>query len=119
MGSSKRYAHRYDRLMDERTLQRIAADSPLQTLSPKELQSEALPVTRDPAAQGVQGVGAIRTARRAGRCRGRRLERPRLRHPVPGRWRGDALLGVVERRHPGCVNGRRASPPYPEGRRIG
>ena len=49
MGSSKRYAHRYDRLMDERTLQRIAADSPLQTLSPKELQSEVLPVTRDPA----------------------------------------------------------------------
>ena len=49
MGSSKRYAHRYDRLMDERTLQRIAADSPLQTLSPKERQVDSLPVTRDPA----------------------------------------------------------------------
>lgn len=34
--------------MDERILQRIAAEFPLQTLTPAELQSELLPVTRDP-----------------------------------------------------------------------
>ena len=48
MGSSKRYAHHYDRLMDNRTLERIAADGPLQTLTPKELRADSLPVTRDP-----------------------------------------------------------------------
>ncbi|WP_457098510.1 hypothetical protein [Microbacterium sp. P5_E9] len=48
MGSSKRYAHHYDRLMDNRTLERIAAEGPLQTLTPKELRADSLPVTRDP-----------------------------------------------------------------------
>ncbi|MGN6221669.1 MAG: hypothetical protein ACTHNQ_19385 [Microbacterium sp.] len=48
MGTNKRYAAHYDRRMDARILERIAAENPLQTLTPKELQSDALPVTRDP-----------------------------------------------------------------------
>lgn len=34
--------------MDERILQRIAEDFPLQSLTPAERQADALPVTRDP-----------------------------------------------------------------------
>jgi len=48
MGTNKRYAAHYDRLMDARILERIAAENALQTLSAKELQSDILPVTRDP-----------------------------------------------------------------------
>ncbi|GAA1996351.1 hypothetical protein GCM10009777_36450 [Microbacterium pumilum] len=48
MGTSKRYAHRIDRMMDDRILQRLAAEHPLQSLTSKELQTETLPVTRDP-----------------------------------------------------------------------
>lgn len=48
MGTSKRYAHHFDKMADDRILQRIASGSPLQTLSPKELQTDTLPVTRDP-----------------------------------------------------------------------
>ncbi len=48
MSSSKRYADHYDRLMDERILRRIASESPLQTLTDKELQRGVLPITRDP-----------------------------------------------------------------------
>ena len=48
MSSSKRYEAHYDRLMDERILRRIASESPLQTLTDKELQRDTLPITRDP-----------------------------------------------------------------------
>lgn len=48
MGTNKRYAEYYDRQMDARILQRIAADFPLQTLTDRELQAPSLPVTRDP-----------------------------------------------------------------------
>ncbi len=48
MGTSVRYAAHFDRLMDERILQRIASEFPLQTLSEKERQVGELPVTRDP-----------------------------------------------------------------------
>lgn len=48
MSTSKRYADHFDRLMDERILRRLASESPLQTLSDKELQRDVLPITRDP-----------------------------------------------------------------------
>lgn len=48
MGTNKRYADHYDRRMDDRILQRIAAENPLQTLTDSELRTDALPVTRDP-----------------------------------------------------------------------
>lgn len=48
MGTNKRYAEYYDRQMDARILQRIAADFPLQSLTERELQAASLPVTRDP-----------------------------------------------------------------------
>lgn len=48
MGTNKRYAAHYDRLMDERVLQRIASEFPLQTLTDRELRRDTLPVTRDP-----------------------------------------------------------------------
>ncbi|GAA1979232.1 hypothetical protein [Microbacterium pumilum] len=48
IGTSKRYSQHYDKLMDERVLQRIAAENPLQTLTPAERQQDTLPVTRDP-----------------------------------------------------------------------
>ena len=48
IGSNKRYGEHYDRLMDDRILQRLAADHPLQSLTPQERQETVLPVTRDP-----------------------------------------------------------------------
>lgn len=48
MGTNKRYAAQIDRRMDARILERIAAEFPLQTLTPKERQVDTLPVTRDP-----------------------------------------------------------------------
>lgn len=48
MGTNRRYADHYDRRMDGRILERIAAESPLQTLTDKELKKGVLPVTRDP-----------------------------------------------------------------------
>lgn len=38
----------FDKLADDRILQRIASEHPLQTLTPRELQTDTLPVTRDP-----------------------------------------------------------------------
>lgn len=40
--------------MEDRILQRIAADFPLQTLSEKERQADVLPVTRDPQPKGCR-----------------------------------------------------------------
>ena len=48
VGTNKRYSAGYDRLMDNRILQRIASEHPLQTLTDQELQKDSLPVTRDP-----------------------------------------------------------------------
>ena len=48
MGTDKRDGDHFYRLMDERILQRIAADNPLQTLTDQELQKATLPITRDP-----------------------------------------------------------------------
>lgn len=48
MSSNKRYSDFYDRLMDERILQRLAAEHPLQSLTDQELQRNTLPITRDP-----------------------------------------------------------------------
>lgn len=48
MGTSKRYAAFYDRLMDDRILQRMADEFPLQSLTDAELQRDILPITRDP-----------------------------------------------------------------------
>ena len=48
IGSSKRYSQHYDRLMNERVLQRIARENRLQSLTEKERQADTLPVTRDP-----------------------------------------------------------------------
>ena len=46
MGTNKRYAHYYDKLMDERIIERfVATAGPLQTLSPEELELDRLPVT--------------------------------------------------------------------------
>lgn len=49
MGTNKRYAEHFDRLMDARILQRIAEENPLQSLTDAELQKDRLPVTRDPS----------------------------------------------------------------------
>ena len=48
MGTSKRYAEYYDRQMDNRILQRIAEENPLQSLTAGERCEGTLPVTRDP-----------------------------------------------------------------------
>jgi hypothetical protein len=99
MGTNKRYAEYYDRQMDARILQRIAADFPLQTLTDRELQASSLPVTRDPQAQALQGMGAIRAARDARRRRRRGLERPCLWHRIHHRRPATAVLGMGQRGH--------------------
>ncbi|MFF2486246.1 hypothetical protein ACFVSU_07605 [Microbacterium sp. NPDC058062] len=48
MGSNRRYAAYFDRQMDNKILQRIAEENPLQSLTPEELQQDTLPITRDP-----------------------------------------------------------------------
>lgn len=48
IGSNARYSRYYDRLMDDRILQRLAKENPLQTLTAKERQQDTLPITRDP-----------------------------------------------------------------------
>lgn len=55
MGTSKRYAHHYDKLMGERIIERFVATSgPLQTLSPDELELDRLPLTVYPQPQRVK-----------------------------------------------------------------
>jgi len=49
MGTSKRYAAAVDRRMDERILERVAAEAgPLQSLTSDELHLDSEPVTIDP-----------------------------------------------------------------------
>lgn len=48
MGTSRRYAAKIDRQMDQKILQRIAEENPLQSLTAAERQEAVLPVTRDP-----------------------------------------------------------------------
>ena len=48
VGTNKRYSAGVDRMMNNRILQRIAADHTLQTLADQELRKDTLPVTRDP-----------------------------------------------------------------------
>jgi hypothetical protein len=48
VGSNKRYARDYDQLMDDRILQRVASEHPLQSLTDEEIRKDDLPITRDP-----------------------------------------------------------------------
>lgn len=48
IGTNRRHAAHFDRLMDARILQRLAAENPLQSLTANERQESILPVTRDP-----------------------------------------------------------------------
>ncbi|PVW02977.1 hypothetical protein DEA06_14485 [Microbacterium sp. Gd 4-13] len=55
MGTNKRYPHVYDKLMDQRILERIAReDGPLQSLTREELELDTEPVTRDPKPRAVK-----------------------------------------------------------------
>jgi hypothetical protein len=55
VGSNKRYADHYDRLMDARILDRIAATvGPLQSLTDAELELDREPVTIAPRPQAVR-----------------------------------------------------------------
>lgn len=48
MGKNIRFARHYDKLMEDRLLVEIAKRGPLQTLDPRELELDKLPVTIDP-----------------------------------------------------------------------
>ncbi|MFG6402677.1 MULTISPECIES: hypothetical protein [unclassified Microbacterium] len=48
MGTNRRYADQIDRRMDERILERLAREGPLQSLSDNELELTRLPMTKDP-----------------------------------------------------------------------
>ena len=48
MGTNRRYAAHFDRGMEQKILQRIAEENPLQSLTADERQEAVLPVTRDP-----------------------------------------------------------------------
>lgn len=46
MGTNKRYAEHYDRLMDDRLFEKyIATAGPLQSLTPEEIELDRLPLT--------------------------------------------------------------------------
>lgn len=53
MGTNRRYADKIDRQMDERILERIASDGPLQSLTDPELELDRLPMTKDPKPRPV------------------------------------------------------------------
>ncbi|WP_100812995.1 hypothetical protein [Microbacterium lacus] len=48
MGTNKRYAAQIDKRMDERILQTVSANKPLQTLSEQELRLDVYPLTTSP-----------------------------------------------------------------------
>ena len=54
MGSNRRYAAYYDRLMDDRILAKIAGSGQLQTLTDAELELDKEPFTRDPRPRPVK-----------------------------------------------------------------
>lgn len=55
MGTNKRYAAHYDRLMDQRILEGIARrDGPLQSLTREELELDKETFTRDPEPKPVR-----------------------------------------------------------------
>jgi hypothetical protein len=54
MGTNRRYAHRVDAMMDDRILQRISSDGPLQTLSDAELELDKLALTVTPKPEKVR-----------------------------------------------------------------
>lgn len=65
MGTNKRHAHHYDRLMDENIIERfIATSGPLQSLTPEELELSTTPVTiypKPPAVRAWVRFGAQHT----------------------------------------------------------
>lgn len=54
MGTNRRYAHRVDARMDERILERVSSDGPLQTLTPGELELDRHPLTITPRPEPVR-----------------------------------------------------------------
>ena len=54
VGTNKRYAENYDRLMDEKILQRTAGGGPLETLTRQELRLDTVPCTTDPHPKTVK-----------------------------------------------------------------
>ncbi|TFV82151.1 hypothetical protein E4V99_14650 [Microbacterium sp. dk485] len=54
MGTNRRYAHRGDARMDDRILERVSRDGPLQTLTPDELELEEHPLTITPRPEPVR-----------------------------------------------------------------
>lgn len=54
MGTNRRYADSIDARMNERILERISRDGPLQTLTAVELQLDKLAVTTDPKPERVR-----------------------------------------------------------------
>ncbi|TPW78058.1 hypothetical protein FJ657_05375 [Schumannella soli] len=54
MGTNRRYAHHYDRLMDQRILEGIARDGELQGLTNEEIGIGKYPLTRDPNPSDVK-----------------------------------------------------------------
>ena len=54
MGTNRRYADSIDARMNERVLERITRDGPLQTLTAVELQLDKLAVTTDPKPERVR-----------------------------------------------------------------
>jgi len=55
VGSNRRYAHHYDKLMDQRIVDQVAASAgPLQSLTKAELELDTEPVTIDPSPKPVR-----------------------------------------------------------------
>ena len=54
MGTSKRYAAHFDRLMDGRVLESVMRDGQPTTLTPPELELDTLPLTRTPVPEPVR-----------------------------------------------------------------
>jgi len=70
LGTSKRYAAHYDRLMDGRVLESVMRDRQPMSLTPPELELDILPLTRTPQPESVRawvryGDTAVRIEGRA------------------------------------------------------
>ncbi|MFD5215266.1 hypothetical protein [Microbacterium sp. NPDC058345] len=61
MGSNRRYAHYYDRMTEERMIESfIAKAGPLQSLTPEEIELDALPLTIYPEGRRPQVKAWVR-----------------------------------------------------------
>jgi hypothetical protein len=98
MGTSKRYAHFYDEVMQAKIAEGIMRTGLPETLDDKHLALDTEPMTRTPKPEAARAWVRLRRPLHRNRCRGGRLDKSGGRHQVAGaRWHRAPCLGLVGR----------------------